>query len=119
MIFLKPTVLVTGASGGIGLATARLFAAKGHPTVINYNRSRESAFEAAREINAAGGMAIAVRADVSQPEEVAADYRHQMTEMFSTLRQRAMQYRIDYVPVDIAEGFHQILLPFLLKRSKV
>lgn len=54
-----------------------------------------------------------------QPEEVAADYRRQMTEMFSTLRQRAMQYRIDYVPVDIAEGFHQILLPFLLKRSKV
>ena len=54
-----------------------------------------------------------------QPEEVAADYRHKMTEMFSTLRQRAMQYRIDYVPVDIAEGFHQILLPFLLKRSKV
>ena len=54
-----------------------------------------------------------------QPEEVAADYRRQMTEMFATLRQRAMQYRIDYVPVDIAQGFHQILLPFLLKRSKV
>lgn len=53
-----------------------------------------------------------------QPEEVATEYRHQMTEMFATLRQRAMQYRIDYVPVDIAQGFHQILLPFLLKRSK-
>jgi uncharacterized protein (DUF58 family) len=54
-----------------------------------------------------------------QPEEVAAEYRRQMTEMFDSLRQRAMQYRIDYVPVDIAQGFHQILLPFLLKRSKV
>ena len=54
-----------------------------------------------------------------QPEEVATEYRHQMTEMFATLRQRAMQYRIDYVPVDVAQGFHQILLPFLLKRSKV
>lgn len=53
-----------------------------------------------------------------QPEEVATEYRHQMTKMFATLRQRAMQYRIDYVPVDIAQGFHQILLPFLLKRSK-
>jgi hypothetical protein len=42
-----------------------------------------------------------------------------MTEMFTTLRQRAMQYRIDYIPVDVAQGFHQILLPFLLKRSKV
>lgn len=54
-----------------------------------------------------------------QPEEVADSYRRQMTEMFATLRQRAMQYRIDYVPVDIAQGFHQIMLPFLLKRSKI
>jgi uncharacterized protein (DUF58 family) len=54
-----------------------------------------------------------------QPEEVADNYRRQMTDLFATLRQRAMQYRIDYVPVDIAQGFHQILLPFLLKRSKI
>lgn len=54
-----------------------------------------------------------------QPEEVADAYRRQMTELFDTLRQRAMQYHIDYVPVDIAQGFHQILLPFLLKRSKI
>lgn len=53
-----------------------------------------------------------------QPNEVADTYRRQMTELFDTLRQRAMQYRIDYVPVDIALGFHQVLLPFLLKRSK-
>lgn len=77
---MKPTVLVTGASRGIGLATARLFAAKGHPTAINYNRSRDAAFQAARGINAAGGMAIAVKADVSQPEEVAA--------MFETVREQ-------------------------------
>lgn len=54
-----------------------------------------------------------------QPEEVADNYRRQMIDLFATLRQRAMQYRIDYVPVDIAQGFHQILLPFLLKRSKI
>ena len=72
MILLKPTVLVTGASGGIGLATARLFAAKEHPIVLHYNRSPEPALAAAREINAAGGVALAVRADVSQPGEVSA-----------------------------------------------
>lgn len=54
-----------------------------------------------------------------QPEEVADAYRRQVTEMFSALRQHAMQYCIDYIPVDVAQGFHQILLPFLLKRSKV
>ncbi len=69
---MKETVLITGGSRGIGLATARLFAANGHPVAINYNRSNEAAFDAAREINAGGGMALAVKADVSQPEEVAA-----------------------------------------------
>ena len=54
-----------------------------------------------------------------QPDQVADAYRQQMTSLFATLRQRAMQYRIEYVPVDIAQGFHQIILPFLLKRSKV
>ena len=76
VVQMKQTVLVTGASRGIGLATARLFAAKGHPTVLNYNRSREAALDAARQINAAGGIAMAVQADVSQPEEVAGMFRH-------------------------------------------
>ena len=53
-----------------------------------------------------------------QPNEVAESYREEMNRLFDTLRQRAMQYRIEYVPVDVAQGFHQILLPFLLKRSK-
>ncbi len=54
-----------------------------------------------------------------QPEEVAIEYRRQMVDLFDTLRQRAMQYRIDYVPVNVSKGFHSILLPFLLKRSKI
>lgn len=62
--------MITGASRGIGLATARLFAENGHPVVVNYNQSRDMAFAAAREINAAGGMAAAIKADVSNPDEV-------------------------------------------------
>lgn len=54
-----------------------------------------------------------------QPSEVAEAYRKSMEQQFSQLQQRAMQYRIDYVPVDTVLGFHQVLLPFLLKRSKV
>ncbi len=54
-----------------------------------------------------------------QPSEVAAAYRTQMHSLFADLARRAMQYNIDYIPVDIAQGFHQVMQPFLIKRSKV
>ncbi|MBP5527386.1 MAG: DUF58 domain-containing protein [Bacteroidales bacterium] len=54
-----------------------------------------------------------------QPSEVAEAYRREMHALQSNLQQRSLQYHIDYVPVDVEQGFHQVLLPFLLKRSKV
>ena len=52
------------------------------------------------------------------PSQVADTYRQAMASRHNELKQRAMQYRIDYVPVDINSGFHPVMLPFLLKRSK-
>ena len=46
-------------------------------------------------------------------------YRREMNALQSDLQQRSLQYHIDYAPVDVEQGFHQVLLPFLLKRSKV
>lgn len=54
-----------------------------------------------------------------QPTEIADAYRLRMERDQAELQRRAMQYRIDYVPVDVAMGFHQVMLPFLLKRSKL
>ena len=54
-----------------------------------------------------------------QPSEIADAYSKEMIQQQADLQQRALQYRIDYVPVDVAQGFHQIILPFLLRRSKV
>lgn len=54
-----------------------------------------------------------------QPTEIADAYRLRMDRDQAELQRRAMQYRIDYVPVDVAMGFHQVMLPFLLKRSKL
>ena len=54
-----------------------------------------------------------------QPSEIADAYSKEMLQQQADLQQRALQYRIDYIPVDVAQGFHQIILPFLLKRSKV
>ncbi len=67
---MKETVLITGASRGIGRATAELFAQNGHPVIINYNHSRESAMALACSINTSGGRAIAIQADVSDRAQV-------------------------------------------------
>ena len=64
----KP-VLITGASRGIGAAAALSFARHGWQVVVNYLRSEEQALAVCRQINAAGGSALPVQADVSRPEQ--------------------------------------------------
>ncbi len=65
-------VLVTGASRGIGETVAKLFAAQGARVAINYFRGSSDASRIAREIEAAGGHAMAVQADVTSRDEVSA-----------------------------------------------
>jgi NAD(P)-dependent dehydrogenase (short-subunit alcohol dehydrogenase family) len=63
-------LLVTGGGRGIGAATARLAARRGYAVCVNYARSREAAEAVVREIEAAGGRAIAVAGDVSFEPDV-------------------------------------------------
>ena len=58
-------LVVTGASRGIGAACARLGAQVGYKVVVNYSRNRDAALAVVAGIEAAGGAAIAVGADVS------------------------------------------------------
>lgn len=62
--------IVTGASRGIGRAIALSLATTGAKVAINYASSSEAAQQVVDEINAAGGKAIALQADVSQAESV-------------------------------------------------
>ena len=65
-------VVVTGGSRGIGAATVRLLARRGHAVVVNYNTRADAAEALCAEVEAGGGAAVAVRGDVSRPEDVAA-----------------------------------------------
>jgi 3-oxoacyl-[acyl-carrier protein] reductase len=65
-------VLVTGASRGIGAAVAHKLAAEGAKVIINYAGGKEAADQTVNSIKQQGGDAIALQADVSKADEVAA-----------------------------------------------
>jgi glucose 1-dehydrogenase len=66
----QQVALITGASSGIGAATAKALATTGAAVVINYNSQAAPAEELARTINAEGGRAIAIGADVSKEADI-------------------------------------------------
>lgn len=66
----SPVVIITGASRGIGRAIALEFAATKARIGVNYSRSAEAAQGVATEIQALGGEALLVQADVSQSAQV-------------------------------------------------
>ncbi len=68
---MNKVALVTGASRGIGAATVRLAAERGYAVCVNYLRNRAAADAVVKEIEKAGGKAIAVAADVSSELDVA------------------------------------------------
>jgi 3-oxoacyl-[acyl-carrier protein] reductase len=65
------TAIVTGASGGIGQGIAERLAKDGFSVVGHYSGNRAKAEETVKRIEAAGGKAIAVGANVSKATEVA------------------------------------------------
>jgi 3-oxoacyl-[acyl-carrier protein] reductase len=62
--------LVTGASSGIGRATAEMLAANGARVAINFHRNKTGAEAARTQITSVGGSAIVVQADVTRTREV-------------------------------------------------
>jgi hypothetical protein len=53
------------------------------------------------------------------PSEVKENYIHAMKQYKTELKLRCGQYHIDFVEADINEGFEQVLLPYLLKRTRL
>lgn len=71
---MRKSLLITGASSGIGAACARLAAERGWDVTINYNTDKAGADAVAADCNAAGAQVRVVQADVSTPEGIAALY---------------------------------------------
>ena len=71
MRFKDKVALVTGGGRDIGRAVSLRLAAEGAKVVVNYRGDEASAQETVRQVQAAGGVALLYRADVTAPEEIA------------------------------------------------
>lgn len=92
--------LVTGGSRGIGRATALRLAEAGADVVINYITSQSAAAAVAKEIQQMGRQAATVKADVAEPEDIAA--------MMDFVRERFA--RLDILVSNAASGgFRQLM----------
>lgn len=76
--------LVTGASRGIGAATAKQLAADGAKVAVNYVRNAEAAQQVVQAIEQKGGIAIAIAADIADPTQIKQLFAT-VTEQFGSL----------------------------------
>ncbi len=70
--YIDKVVVVTGSSRGIGKATAERFGAEGASVVVNHWGDSEEAAQTAGRVEQAGGRALVIEADVSDPDQVVA-----------------------------------------------
>ena len=68
---MSKVVLVTGASRGIGAATAKLAATRGYDVAVNYLRDAKAADEVVAAVKKAGQRAIAIQGDMAREEDIA------------------------------------------------
>ena len=67
---MSSAIIVTGASRGIGAATARLAGQQGHPVCVNYVHGKDAATRVVADIRAAGGTAVSVQANIAKEDDI-------------------------------------------------
>lgn len=66
----RKTVLITGASRGLGASIAKKFAENNHNIIINYNKSKEKAKELEQELKQYNIEVLTIKADLTNEEEI-------------------------------------------------
>lgn len=100
---MNPVILITGASRGIGAATALLAARHGYHLCINYRSNDEAAEAILSQVRTLGAKAIAVRADVSSEAEIIAMFQRidehlgPITALVNNAATIAPQSRLEYL----------------------
>jgi 3-oxoacyl-[acyl-carrier protein] reductase len=102
--------IVTGASKGIGAAIAKALAQAGAKVVVNYASDRAGAEQVVAAIKAAGGHAVAVRADVAKSSDVRALFEETIRAFaqLDILVNNAGVYRFEPIESVTEEEFHRI-----------
>jgi len=101
--------VVTGASKGIGAGIAKALAAEGASVVVNYSNSRASADAVVAAIKQAGGKAVAVQADLSNPAQAQKliDAAVQQYGQLDILVNNSGIYKFEPLETITPEHFHQ------------
>jgi len=102
----RGTIIITGASRGIGAATALLAADAGFSVCVNYRQDREAAEAIVKQILDTGQQAIAVAADVSKEDDVRKlfDMTEEQLGSITALANNAaiLEPQTDFVGIDVA-----------------
>ncbi len=125
--------IVTGASRGIGRAVAKELAECGAAVVVNYFQSQEQAEELVNELTGKGQRAIAVRADMSHPDDVRAMVQHTVDEFGQidilvnnagvnrdrSLRRMSVEEWQEVINVDLNGAFYcaAAVIPHMVERN--
>ncbi|MFT5581986.1 MAG: hypothetical protein ACI9G9_001251 [Psychromonas sp.] len=93
---------------------------KKHEVILFHvtDKSKEIDFELENRPHTLIDMETGERIKI-QPSQIKEKYKEEIQSYFKEIEMRCSKYRIDFMPADISEGYEQILLKYLIKRSKM